>query len=137
MNDSSDVLAHLDLPSDMSGLRVLDIGARDGFFSFECDGRGAMEVVAIDYVPAELTAFPVAREILGSRLNLLQKKCLQLDAKQVWPFPPVLFLGVLYHLPHPMRALDIVYDMTKPQARLYLETVIIDDQVRRKWQSAP
>ena len=37
----------LKLP-DLAGKRVLDIGAWDGFFSFECEKRGA-SVVALDY----------------------------------------------------------------------------------------
>ena len=41
VNNSSAALAALELPDDLSGLRVLDIGARDGFFSFECERRGA------------------------------------------------------------------------------------------------
>ena len=54
LNDSQTALALLQLPNDLSGLRVLDIGARDGFFSFECERRGAADVVSIDYVPAEM-----------------------------------------------------------------------------------
>jgi tRNA (mo5U34)-methyltransferase len=38
----------LQLP-DLSGKTVLDIGAWDGFFSFEAERRGARRVVALDY----------------------------------------------------------------------------------------
>jgi tRNA (mo5U34)-methyltransferase len=129
VNKSSAVLAQLGLPSDMSGLRILDIGARDGFFSFECERRGAAEVVPIDYVPAEQTGFLVAKEILGSRLNLLHENVFNLTPAKYGRFDLILFLGVLYHLPDPLRALDIVYDMMKPQALLFLETIIIDEQL--------
>ena len=44
-------------------------------------------------------------------------------------FEIVLLLGVLYHLPDPMRALDIVFNMMRPQARLFLETIVIDDEL--------
>ena len=42
-------LARLDLPLSLAGESVLDIGAWDGFFSFEAERRGASRVVAADY----------------------------------------------------------------------------------------
>src|SRR3982750_2975293 len=71
VNDCATVLGMMDLPSDLTGKRVLDIGARDGFFSFECERRGA-EVVAIDYEPAEQTGFNVLRDLVGSKLSLIR-----------------------------------------------------------------
>jgi tRNA (mo5U34)-methyltransferase len=41
-------LADVDLP-DVRGKSVLDIGAWDGFYSFEAERRGASRVVALDY----------------------------------------------------------------------------------------
>jgi 2-polyprenyl-3-methyl-5-hydroxy-6-metoxy-1,4-benzoquinol methylase len=38
-------------------------------------------------------------------------------------------LGILYHLPDPMRALDIVFNMMNPQGWLFLETIVIDDEL--------
>ncbi len=121
-------LDQLNLPHDMSGLRVLDIGARDGFFSFECERRGAKEVLAIDYVPVEQTGFLVAKKILESRLNLVHENIYNLTPDRYGQFDIVVFLGVLYHLPDPMRALDIVFSMMRPQGRLFMETVIIDEE---------
>jgi tRNA (mo5U34)-methyltransferase len=60
---SAEKLAHLNLPSDLSGKRVLDIGAWDGFFSFECERRGAAEVIATDAAPS--LSFEIARALLG------------------------------------------------------------------------
>jgi tRNA (mo5U34)-methyltransferase len=124
--DSRGLLNALRLPQDMSGLRVLDIGARDGFFSFECERRGAAEIVAIDYVPAEKTGFLVAREILGSKLNLKHENIYNLNVSNYGVFDVVLFLGVLYHLPDPLHALQIVFQMLRAGGSLYLETVVID-----------
>jgi hypothetical protein len=45
---------------------VLDTGARDGFFSFECERRGVAEVLPIDYVPAEFTG--LSRRQTDSRI---------------------------------------------------------------------
>lgn len=45
--DNLETLKRLELSDDLSGKRVLDIGAWDGFYSFECEKRGA-KVLAID-----------------------------------------------------------------------------------------
>ena len=66
---TQELLATINLPQDLSGLRVLDLGARDGFFSFECERRGAAEVIAVDYSPVELTGFGVASKILNSKVK--------------------------------------------------------------------
>ena len=129
VNDSRKALSLLELPGNMSGLRVLDIGARDGFFSFECERRGAKEVVSIDYMPAENTGFPVAAQILGSSLKLVHDNIYNLTPAKYGRFDVVLCLGLLYHLPDPMRALDIINDMMNVNATLYLETVVIDDHL--------
>src|SRR5215475_13886804 len=59
-------LAQFPIPRDLTGKRVLDIGAWDGWFSFEMEKRGA-EVVAVD--SAEHTRFLVARDLLGSHVD--------------------------------------------------------------------
>src|SRR5271169_5632818 len=56
------------LPRDLRGKRVLDIGAWDGWFSFECERRGA-SVVAVDCV--ELDTFLEARRLLNSKVEYL------------------------------------------------------------------
>jgi tRNA (mo5U34)-methyltransferase len=124
INDSPKNLQMLDLPADCSGMRVLDIGARDGFFSFELERRGA-DVVAVDYMPAERTGFPIAAQLLGSRIVLRQANLYDLTAAELGTFDLVLFLGLLYHLPDPIRAMRIVRSLCT--SRMYLETLVIDD----------
>ncbi len=136
-NDSATALALLQLPEDLSGLRVLDIGARDGFFSFECERRGAAEVVPIDYIPAEQTGFPVAKEILGSKLDLIHDNVYNLTPAKYGRFDVILFLGVMYHLPDPMRCLDILHDMMNLNATLYMETVVIDENLPAELSNRP
>ena len=47
-----DKLPHYGLPADVTGMRVLDIGNAEGFFSFEAERRGAAEVICIEnYAP--------------------------------------------------------------------------------------
>ena len=124
VNDSQLVLEALDLPDDLSGMRVLDIGTRDGFFAFECERRGA-EVVAVDYLPPEQTGFPVARDLLGSAVEFVQGNVYDLSQQRFGLFDLVLFLGVLYHLRDPMLALDRVGDVANGQ--VIVETQMIDD----------
>jgi tRNA (mo5U34)-methyltransferase len=123
-NDSPHNLQMLDLPADCSGMRVLDLGARDGFFSFELERRGA-DVLAVDYMPAERTGFPIAAQLLGSRVVLRQANLYNLTAAEIGTFDLVLFLGLLYHLPDPIRAIRIVRSLCK--GRMYLETLVIDE----------
>src|SRR6476659_1405170 len=46
--DLETTLPHYSLPARLDGLRVLDVGCSDGFFTFEFAKRGAKEVVAVD-----------------------------------------------------------------------------------------
>lgn len=126
INDSPLVLRHLHLPDDASGLRVLDLGARDGFFSFELERRGA-EVLAVDYMPAEATGFAMASRILGSRVPYLHENLYNLRPEKLGTFDLVLFLGLLYHLPDPLGALRLIRSLTR--SRMLLETLIIDESL--------
>jgi tRNA (mo5U34)-methyltransferase len=102
--DPRDLFSRLRLP-DLAGKRVLDVGARDGFFSFECEERGA-EVLALDHADPRRTGFDVAKRILGSRVEYVRANVYDLRPEELGHFDVVLFLGVLYHLRHPLLALD-------------------------------
>jgi tRNA (mo5U34)-methyltransferase len=111
VDDSPEKLKHLCLPARMDGLRVLDIGAWDGFFSFECERRGAKEVVAADWYcwqGESKRGFEIAREALQSRVVDITLKVEELTVEALGTFDIVLFLGVLYHAQDPMRYLRIV-----------------------------
>ncbi|MCL4383946.1 FkbM family methyltransferase [Patescibacteria group bacterium] len=125
VNDSSEVLKLLDLPEDCSGLSVLDIGARDGFFSFELEKRGA-KVMALDYVPKNTTGFSVMAEILNSKnVHYVQDNIYNISPKKYGKFDIVLFLGLLYHLPDPIKALHIVRSVCSN--KMYIETQGIEN----------
>lgn len=123
INLSAEVLRRLALPADCCGLRALDIGARDGFFSFELERRGA-EVLAIDCVPPEQTGFLVASELLGSAVRYEVLDVYDLDPRRHGIFDIVLFLGVIYHLRHPLLAIDRIRAVAR--GRLWLESHVID-----------
>jgi tRNA (mo5U34)-methyltransferase len=115
-------LARFGLPDDLRGRRVLDIGCWDGWFSFEMERRGA-EVVAADIV--ERDTFLAAREALGSKVEFVLSDVYQLTPERVGRFDIVLLLGVLYHLKHPLLALERVCALTTDLA--LVESFVTDD----------
>jgi tRNA (mo5U34)-methyltransferase len=124
-------LARLDFPASLSGLSVLDVGAWDGFFSFEAERRGASRVVAADHYSWHGTGwgtangkagFELARTALGSRVEDVDIDVMELSPERVGTFDVVLLLGVLYHLRHPLLALERIASVTR--ALLILETVV-------------
>ena len=101
------------IPEDLTGKRVLDIGAWDGWFSFEMERRGA-SVLAVD--SAKNTRLLEAKALLGSRIDYHIADICRLTAADVGTFDIVLFLGVLYHLKHPLLALENVCGMCQDMA---------------------
>jgi tRNA (mo5U34)-methyltransferase len=99
------------LPVDLSGARALDIGCNAGFYTFELARRGA-DVLAIDIDQHYLRQARWARRELGleDRVELRQMSVYDLARLDAKPFDVILFLGVLYHLRHPLLALDLVAD---------------------------
>jgi tRNA (mo5U34)-methyltransferase len=127
LQDTATVLSQVGMPEDLSGMRVLDIGARDGFFTFEAERRGAREVIALDNEPPHHTGFSIAAELLGSKATYVTENVYSLDPERYGTFDLVLFLGVIYHLRHPLLALDRIHDVCAPDATLVLETHMIDE----------
>ena len=128
VDDSPFRLARVQLPESLHGKTVLDIGAWDGFFSFECERRGATRVVAADHFSWHGTGwgtkagFTLAREALGSRVEDIDIDVMDLSPERIGTFDVVLFLGVLYHLRHPFLALERVASVTRDY--LIVETVV-------------
>jgi tRNA (mo5U34)-methyltransferase len=114
-------LAEIRMPENLAGLSVLDIGAWDGFFSFEAERRGARRVLATDSFCWDgggwgtKQGFELARRALGSRVEDKWIEVLDLSPDTVGTFDVVLFLGILYHMKHPLLALERVASVTKGQ----------------------
>ena len=129
------VLERFQLPDRLDGKSVLDIGAWDGFYSFEAERRGASRVLAVDHYSwdgvgwGSKAGFDLAHEVLGSKVEDLQIDVLDLSSERVGTFDIVLFLGVLYHMKHPLLALERVFEVTGEQ--LILETEIDMTWTRR------
>ncbi len=101
------------IPDDLRGKRLLDIGAWDGWFSFEAERHGA-EVTAIDCV--EIENFLDIRRRLSSKVDYRILDFYELPQSGLGKFDFVFFLGVLYHLKHPLLALEIVCGLATDMA---------------------
>jgi len=97
------------IPADLRGRTVLDVGCNAGFYSLEMKRRGADRVLGIDSDPRYLAQARLAAEVAGLDVDLRQMSVYDLPSLRE-RFDLVLFMGVLYHLRHPLLALDILYE---------------------------
>jgi tRNA (mo5U34)-methyltransferase len=97
------------LPADLRGWTVLDIGCNAGFYAIEMKRRGAERVVAIDSDPDYLAQARFAAEVSGVELEFRELSVYDIGTLRE-RFDLVLFLGVLYHLRHPLLALDLIHE---------------------------
>jgi tRNA (mo5U34)-methyltransferase len=121
--------AQLGLAENLRGKSVLDVGAFDGYYSFQAERHGAKRVLATDsYVwdggwPTGDRGFQLCRKVLRSRVEDKTIAPFDIAPDTVGGrFDVVLFLGVLYHLKHPLLALERLAAVTK--GLLVLETHI-------------
>jgi tRNA (mo5U34)-methyltransferase len=121
-------LPRIGLPESLAGRTVLDVGAWDGFFSFEAERRGADRVLATDWYcwsgPGWGTkrGFEYARERLRSNVEDQEIDVLDLSPHALGgQFDVVLFLGGLYHMRHPLLALEKVASVTRELAIIETE----------------
>jgi tRNA (mo5U34)-methyltransferase len=131
VNNSAFALARLDLPTSLAGKSVLDVGAWDGFYSFEAAKRGAARVLATDSFVWQgrwkQTGFLLARQALGLE-DAVEDRLI--DVMDLSPealgetFDVVLFLGVLYHLPDPVTALRRVSSVCNELLLIETETAL-------------
>jgi tRNA (mo5U34)-methyltransferase len=99
----------------VGGKRVLDVGASNGYFSVEAARRGATRVVALEnggWAGTGLQQFSLVCAHLAPQIEPIHDDLMNLRARTDAKFDFVLFLGVLYHLRHPLCALEILADVT-------------------------
>ncbi len=111
-------------PADMTGKTVLDIGCNAGFYAFQLADRGA-EVTGVDHNPRYLDQARYAADVLGHG----DVRFLEMEAYDVAElgrrFDYVVFMGVLYHLRHPLLGLDRVRQVVGE--RLVFQTLVRGD----------
>ena len=107
--------------------RVLDIGCRDGLFSFEAEKRGASEVIGIDNNISK-GAIELLIPYFQSKVKMFQKNLYEITSKDYGKMDIVLLLGVLYHLRYPFYGLKAIRDILTKDSILIIETAIyVDD----------
>jgi tRNA (mo5U34)-methyltransferase len=110
---------------DLAGRSVIDVGAWNGFYSFEAKRRGAARVLATDHfvwVSDQFRGretFEFARKCLNADVEALEIDVPALSPERVGTFDVVLFLGVFYHLYDPIDGLGRA-------ARLAKELLIVE-----------
>ena len=142
------------IPDDLTGKSVLDIGSWDGFWTWEALKRGADSVVAIDdfsdhigqvdgkdCVPRnEWETFDICREALGyvysqgsahwknaggQSVSRHSMSVYDLKEELGGQFDVVFFFGTIYHLKHPLLALEAISSVSA--GSIYVETACLDD----------
>jgi tRNA (mo5U34)-methyltransferase len=95
------------IPQDLRGRTVLDIGCNGGFYSLEMKRRGADRVLGVDFDDSYLAQARFATDVAGLDIEFRRLSVYDVAALSE-RFDIVLFMGVLYHLRHPLLALDLV-----------------------------
>jgi len=137
-DNSPKKLRRLEFPESFKGKTVLDIGAWDGFFSFEAERRGADRVLATDSFIwrggvdwADKSGFDLAKRALNSKVEEKEVDILDISPETVGgQFDVVFFLGVLYHMRHPLLSLERVASVTR-------DMVILETAVDMLWHRRP
>jgi tRNA (mo5U34)-methyltransferase len=95
------------IPKHLRGKSVLDIGCNAGFYSIEMKKRGAERVLGVDFDETYLEQARFAAEVSGMDIEF--RKLSVYDVGGLGEkFDVVIFMGVLYHLRHPLLALDLI-----------------------------
>ena len=97
------------IPQCLKNKTVLDIGCNAGFYAMEMKRRGAERVLGLDSRDEYLAQARFAAEVNG--LDIEFRKLSVYDIGKLGEtFDLVIFMGVLYHLRHPLLALDLIYE---------------------------
>src|SRR5438067_1049645 len=120
-----------EIPRNLSGAAVLDIGCNGGFYSIEMKKRGAERVLGIDVDDRYLNQARFAAETLGLEIEFEKRSVYDVD-QVPGQFDYVLFMGVFYHLRYPLFALDKV--IKKVRGKLLFQTLVRGSDEARKWE---
>jgi tRNA (mo5U34)-methyltransferase len=97
------------IPADLRGKTVLDIGCNAGFYSLEMKRRGAERVLGLDSEELYLAQARFSAEMAGLDIEFRHLSVYDVGALGE-RFDIVIFMGVLYHLRHPLLALDLIHE---------------------------
>jgi len=100
--------AHV-IPDRLDGKSVLDIGCNAGFYAMEMKRRGADRVLGLDTDDEYLAQARFAADVSGLKIEFRKLSAYDVGALGE-KFDLVIFMGVLYHLRHPLLALDLIHE---------------------------
>jgi tRNA (mo5U34)-methyltransferase len=106
------------IPEDLSGATVLDVGCNAGFYSLEMKRRGAGRVLGIDQDERYLKQARLAARVLGADVEYRRVSVYETHELRE-RFDLVLFMGVFYHLRHPLLALDLLWEFAVGERLLF------------------
>jgi len=106
------------VPQDLTGKTVLDIGCNAGFYSIEMKQRGADRVLGIDFDERYLDQARFAAEVKDQDIEFRLLSVYDV-AELRERFDIVLFMGLLYHLRHPLLALDLIHEHVARDLLIY------------------
>ncbi len=103
---------------------VLEVGAWDGYWSFHAERKGAGSVLASDDATQNWSdgrGLPLAKELLGSRVEIRQDLSIYDLSTLNRTFDIVLCLGVFYHLRDPFYGLTQIRRCCHPGSVVLFE----------------
>ena len=116
----------LDPPTKFNGLRILDIGCSDGYYAFRSEQQGAKEVIAIDDQSSlfftQGQSIEMIKDILGSKIIFRPISVYDLNVDEIGEFDIIFFLNVMYHLRHPLLALEKIRSVMKPGSIVFYKS---------------
>jgi tRNA (mo5U34)-methyltransferase len=125
--DIESLLDRAGFPERLDGMTLLDVGTSNAGAAFIAERRGAARVVAVDIYEPDWFGVDALTSFLQSRVEYVRGSVYELPRLLHEPFDLVLFFGVLYHLRHPLLALDAVRALTGGTA--FIETAVADHEV--------
>jgi tRNA (mo5U34)-methyltransferase len=117
------------IPADLRGKTVLDVGCNAGFYSIEMKRRGADYVLGVDSDPRYLAQARFAAQVCAVDVEFREMSVYGLPQLRE-RFDIVLFMGVLYHLRHPLLALDILHEYAVRDLLVFQSMLRGSDQTR-------
>src|SRR6185312_2195050 len=127
-SNSAEKLARIDMPADLTGKRVLDLGCNEGFFCIEAKRRGAAYVLGVD---ANEKWVELARKRAAEanvEVEFIKGDFLAVKNET---FDLVLMLSALHYAGRPKAVLRRVHQLLSPNGLFILECGITDQSGRR------
>ena len=127
------------VPADLTGKRILDVGAWDGFWTFKAFRRGTGRLSPSMTSQTYAATFPNRRAAPGTtlifaatalgyddhRCQRINMTVYEVKPEQTGMFDIVFFFGTIYHLRHPLLALDQLSAVCTEQ--IFVESAVCDD----------